>query len=320
MRVSRGAWLAAIGILIAGAPSVWAQAQAQAPAQARPQAPASTPADPHAGHEMEQPTTAAQDNRDSHGGHTFVPSSPDARGGPVELPPFIPTPTDADRLAAFPDVNGHAAHDRRLNYFILLEQAEWHYRDGQGILVVDSTGWVGRDRDRLWFRAGGEGVNGGVGDASVQALYGRQVARWWDIVAGVRQDVRPGPAQSWAALGVQGLAPYWFEVEATAYVSTSGQVQAQFHAAYDLRVTNRWIVQPLADLRLSATSDLERHVDSGLQRTELGVRLRYLVRREFAPYLGVTWPRLYGHGASHAVLRGEPGPGARLVAGARLWF
>lgn len=309
MRAPACAWLAAVALL-AGAP----MARAQAPT------PPSAPADPHAGHVMEQEKPAAPAPGDPHEGHVMTPSPPEERGGPVELPPFIPKPTDEDRRAAFPDVNGHAAHDQKVNYFVLLDQAEWQYRDGQGMLVVDSTGWVGRDRDRLWFRAEGDGVDGGVGDASLQALYGRQVARWWDVVAGMRQDMRPGPAQTWAAIGLQGLAPYWFEVEATAYVSTSGQVQAQFHAEYDLRITNRWIIQPLADLRVSATSDLERHVDAGLSTTEFGLRLRYLVRREFAPYIGVTWPRAYGHAAAHAAMRGEPGSGARLVAGARMWF
>lgn len=280
------------------APAEAGQAQPATPAPASPQAPGGA-ADPHAGHVMEQPATPPPE--------------------PVELPPFIPRPTDEDRKAAFPEVGGHAAHDKKVNYFVLLDQLEWQGpRDG-GRVNVDTTGWIGRDRDRLWFRAEGDGENGAIGEASAHVLYGRQFSRWWDVVAGIRQDARPGPAQTWAAIGVQGLAPYWFEVEATAYVSTSGQVQARFEADYDLRLTNRWILQPLALVELSATSDTERHVEAGLQTTDAGFRLRYLVRREFAPYVGVTWLRRYGDSATHARLNGES-TGARLIAGVRMWF
>lgn len=284
------------------------------------------PDDPHAGHAAQPPSGTPQD--DPHAGHTppGTPPPADPHAGHVmpdgsqELPPFIPRLTDEDRRAAFPDVAGHAAHDRLLNYFVLFDHVEWQDAASGRSLSVDTTGWVGGDRNRLWFRAGGDRESGGSGAASVQALYGRQVARWWDLVAGIRQDIRPGPAQTWAAVGVQGLAPYWFEFEATAYVSTSGQVQARLEADYDLRVTNRLIVQPQAVLRLSGTSDADRQVEPGLSDTDLGFRVRYLIRRELAPYAGVTWTRRYGAAAAHARSHGEAVGGPRVVAGLRMWF
>jgi copper resistance protein B len=258
--------------------------------------------------------------QDPHAGHVMEQAPAPARPEQVELPPFIPRLTDEDRRAAFPDTEGHhAAHDKSLNYFVLLDQFEWQ-GGRENAFNVDTTGWFGRDRDRLWFRAEGDREDGRIGEAHAHVLYGRQIHRWWDVVAGVRQDARPGPSQSWAAFGVQGLAPYWFEVEATAYVSTAGHVQARFEAEYDLRVTNRWIVQPLAELELSATDDPERRVGTGLGRSDIGFRLRYLVRREFAPYAGMTWTRRYGGTADYARSHGEATGAARLVLGVRMWF
>jgi copper resistance protein B len=276
---------------------------------AQPAAPSAPPDDPQAGH-VHEPEGGAQQG-------TQAPAT-----ASQELPPFIPRPTDDDRRAAFPDVEAHhAAHDRAINYFVLVDQFEWQSgRDTDKPLAdLDVTGWVGRDRDRFWFRAEGTAADASVGEAEMHALYGRQFSRWWDVIAGLRQDVEPGPAQTWAAFGVQGLAPYWFEVEATSYVSTDGNVQARFQADYDLRLTNRWIVQPLARVDLAATADAERHVSAGVTSTEFGFRLRYLVKREIAPYVGVTWPRLYGDGAAHALATGATTSGARIVAGMRLW-
>jgi copper resistance protein B len=239
---------------------------------------------------------------------------------PQPLPPFIPQLTDEDRKAAFPDVPDHAVHDRRINSFVLFEQIEGLSNGGGTDFAIDSTGWIGLDRDRFWFRAEGDADDGGVDDAHVHLLYGRQISRWWDVVAGVRQDFRPGPAQTWAAVGIQGLAPYWFEVEATGYVGTGGRTHARFEVEYDLLLTNRLIAQPLAEIELFGKSDPERGVGAGLSTTDVGLRVRYEFRREFAPYVGVVWRNKWGRTADFAAAAGEDTGGARFVTGLRLWF
>jgi copper resistance protein B len=236
------------------------------------------------------------------------------------LPAFIPRLTDAERQAAFPDVEGHTVHDQAVHYFALFDRLEWQGGGDDGGIGLDGKGWIGRDRDRLWFRAEGGTEAGRVGDARAHVLFGRQFSRWWDIVAGIRQDFSPGPAQTWAAVGVQGLAPYWFEIEATAYVGESGRTHARFEVEYELLLTNRLVLQPLLELDLSGKSDPERGIGSGLSSTEAGVRLRYEFRRELAPYAGVTWNRKYGHTADLAEAAGGPASRARLVTGLRLWF
>ena len=160
---------------------------------------------------------------------------------------------------------------------------------------IDSRGWIGRDRDRLWFRAEGDGESGRVGEAQTHVLYGRQFSRWWDLVAGIRQDFRPGPAQTWAAFGVQGLAPYWFEIEATAYVGASGRTHARFEVEYELLLTNRLVLQPLLEAEIVGKSDPETRCGRRPEHhRHAGFRLRYEFRRELAPYVGVTLEQQMG--------------------------
>ena len=235
---------------------------------------------------------------------------------PADLPPI----TDQDRRAAFPEVDGHAAHDRAINYYVLLDQLEWQSGNGGSGVSWDNTGWIGGDRDRFWFRTEGEGEDGQLGSGQVHALYGRAVAPWWDLVAGVRQDVRPGPAQTWAAVGIQGLAPYWFEVEATAYVGADGRTHVRLEAEYELLLTNRLILQPLAEVEIYGKADPERGVGAGLSSLDTGLRLRYELRREFAPYLGLTWKRTFFGTADLAREAGDDVGHVSLAGGLRLWF
>jgi copper resistance protein B len=262
--------------------------------------------DPHAGHKQ-KPKPAE-------------PAQPGAHEGHKTQPPFIPPITDEDRKVAFPDVQGHTVHDEAVNYFVLFDQLEWQFGDGPNAFSLDTRGWIGRDRDRFWFRAEGDGDGNGVEEAQFHVLYGRHFSRWWDFVVGVRQDVRPGPAQTWAAFGIQGLAPYWFEVEATGYVGASGRTHARLEIEYELLLTNRLVLQPLVEVEIFGKSDPERGVGSGVSTTDAGFRLRYEFRREVAPYVGVTWKNKWGKTARFAEAAGDDTGGPRFVTGLRLWF
>lgn len=232
----------------------------------------------------------------------------------------IPQITDEDRKAAFPPVKGHSVHDRGIHHLVLFDQLEWQSAEGGTGGVWDTQGWVGGDINRLWFRTEGGGEDGRLDEAHFHALYGRAVARWWDVVVGVRQDLRPGPAQTWAAVGIQGLAPYWFEVQVTAYIGPSGRTHARVETEYELLLTNRLVLQPLVEVEAYGESDRERGIGAGLSTIETGVRVRYEVRREFAPYVGVVWERKLFGTADRAREAGEGVGGARLALGARLWF
>ncbi|MPZ20775.1 MAG: copper resistance protein CopB [Luteitalea sp.] len=235
------------------------------------------------------------------------------------LPPNVPPLTDADREAAFPDVQGHKTLDNALNYFLLFDQLEGLAGGDQAAGSWDTKGWIGWDRDRFWFRTEGEGEGGRLGKAEAHLLYGRAIARWWDVVAGIRQDFEPGPAQTWAAIGIQGLAPYWFEVEATAYVGASGRTRFRLETEYELLLTNRLILQPLVEVNFAGKSDPERGIGAGLSTAEAGLRLRYEVRRELAPYIGVVWNRKFFGTADYAEAANEETRGVRFIFGVRFW-
>jgi copper resistance protein B len=232
----------------------------------------------------------------------------------------VPPLTDADRTAAFPDVKGHAVHDNMINSFVLFDQLEWQAGNTGKGANWDNSGWIGGDLNRFWFRTEGEGEGGRLDTAYAHALYGRAIARWWDLVAGVRQDFRPGPAQTWAAIGIQGLAPEWFEVEATAYVGASGRTQVRFETEYELLLTNRVVLQPLAEFDIYGKADPERGVGAGLSTADAGIRVRYAFRREFAPYVGVVWSRKFFGTADLAEAAGEQTGGMRASVGLRFWF
>lgn len=290
----------------------------------------------HAGMAVEQPTAPAMDH--SAMDHSQMkpagmaakqPAVPamdhskmnhPAPGATAESRTPIPVLTDADRAAAFPDVHGHKMHDNAINSLLLFDQLEYQSADEGSVLAWDASGWVGGDIDRLWWRSEGERTNGVTESAEVQAFWGHAIGPWWESVLGVRQDFKPGSPQTWAAFGVQGMPLYGLETEATAYLGENGQSAARLGGEYDILLTNRLILQPRAEANFYAKNDPDRGVGSGLADTELGLRLRYEVVRQFAPYIGVSWGKLYGNSADYAREEGGDSSEARFVAGVRMWF
>ena len=247
-------------------------------------------------------------------------ATPPDPAAPVQRQYEPPPLTDEDRQAAFPDVGGHATHDDAVHALVLFDRFEWQSVVGASGVKWDNQTWVGRDRDRLWIRSEGRSANGSIEEADAHVLYGRMVARWWDVVAGIRQDVRPGTGRTWAALGIQGLAPYWFDVEATAYVGEGWPTALRLDGEYELRVTQRLILQPRLELNAYGKPNPARGIGVGVSSAEPGLRLRYEVRRELAPYMGLAWEHKFGGTADFAQAAGEVGSGVRFVSGLRWWF
>jgi len=231
----------------------------------------------------------------------------------------IPPVSDADRAAAFPELARPMQHASPLNRYVLLDQLEWQDAAG-GAQAWDAKSWIGTDLDRLWLRTEGEREDGRTEAAFAEALYGRAITPWWDLLVGVRNDFRPGPERTWAAIGVQGLAPYKFDIEATAYIGESGRSHARVEVEYELLLGNRLILQPQLEAELYGENDRRRRIGAGLSSVEIGLRLRYEFRREFAPYLGVVWSRKFGDSADFTRADGERVEDTRLVAGIRIWF
>jgi copper resistance protein B len=231
----------------------------------------------------------------------------------------IPPITDADREAAKPPAHGHH-HGNGVFSYLLFDRLEgWDADPGTGQAWA-AQGWIGTDMHKLWLRSEGERVDGHTESADVEVLYGRPIARWWDLVAGVRHDIAPGRDQNFAALGVAGVAPYKFEVEATVYLGTSGQTAARVEAEYELLLTNRLILQPVIEAEWHGKRDAPRGIGAGLGKVETGLRLRYEFTRRFAPYVGLVHERSFGETADLGRDEGEASRDTRVVAGVRIWF
>lgn len=232
----------------------------------------------------------------------------------------IPPVTQADRDAAFPALHAHHQHGTSLQRYWLLDRLEASDADDGTALGWDATAWMGGDLQRVWLRSEGEAVAGRIEHGDMELLYGRSVRRWWDVLAGLRQDVGEGPSRTWAAFGVQGLAPYKFEVAATAYIGQGGRTALRAEAEYDTLLTNRLILQWRAEANAYGKDDPLVGIGAGLSTVEFGARLRYEVTRQFAPYIGIEHDRGFGNTAE---LRRNAGNGAgdtRIVAGVRVWF
>ncbi len=175
----------------------------------------------------------------------------------------------------------------------------FHGSDANG-QAWEVEGWYGNDVNKLWLRSEGERSGGALEDANLEAFWNRTITAFWSTQLGVRHDFGEGPSRTWAAVGVQGLAPYWFELEATAYTGAAGRTAARVRAHYELLLTQRLILQPEAEINLYGQNDPARHIGNGLSDVQFGLRLRYEISRQFAPYIGVNWIRRVGTTADYA--------------------
>lgn len=203
----------------------------------------------------------------------------------------------------------------------ILEVAEVRLRRGGENYRWNGSFWFGGDRNRLVLKSEGEGRFGDrVDDAEVQALYSRALDAYWNLQAGLRQDVGAGPGRTHAAFGIEGLAPYWTHIDAAAFVSEKGDLTGRIEASWDQRITQRLVLQPRAEIALSAQDVPSARLGGGLSSAELGLRLRYEFRRELAPYAGLVWERRVGRTADFARAHGDDVGGLRVAFGVRAWF
>jgi len=269
----------------------------------------------------------------------------DQPAGSYEAPPV----TDDDRAAAFPDLGaGHVQHaklDDPLNKLVLLDHLEWQRLQSGDLRRWDLSTWIGNSLTKVWIHTQGEvrrdglvrrfvqpaaatprhivpaGVTGPVTHAEVEVLWGNSFARWWDFVAGARGDWEPGPTQyHWAAFGVRGTTPYRVDLEATAYLREGGRTAFRVHTHYEVLLTNRLILQPQVEVNWYGQRDAALGLGTGIAEAEVGLRLRYEMKREVAPYVGLVSERMLGDTAEFARAAGRVPSDMRFVAGIRLRF
>jgi copper resistance protein B len=241
-------------------------------------------------------------------------------------PPPIPTDHAADRSFP-PDVMARTRHqfDREQGgqtfAKVMVNLAEYQARKGRDGYEWNGEAWYGGDINRLWLKSEGDGTFGkGVERAEAQALYSRAIGPYFNLQAGLRYDFKPNPSRAYATVGVEGLAPGMFDVEGALFLSNKGELMARTEAWYDQRITQRLILQPRAELNFAAQDSRSIGVGSGLSDAELGLRLRYDIRREFAPYVGVQYSRAFGKTRHYRRDAGEDAGGWEFLAGIRAWF
>jgi copper resistance protein B len=245
-----------------------------------------------------------------------TPPPPEAGSGPPRAADAI---WGAEAMAASRDVLRREHGDFSV-FWLQGDRLETQVRAGRNAYLWDMQGYYGGPTTRLWFKSEGEGLFGAAPDeAEVQALYAKAIAPFWDLQAGVRQDLT-GPDTTHAVIGLQGLAPYRFEIDAALFVSHRGDLTARIEAEVDQRITQRLILQPRIEIGLSAQDMPALGIGSGLDRIEAGARLRYELRREFAPYIGIEQSWRTGRSADFARARGEDPSASSFLAGIRFWF
>ena len=242
------------------------------------------------------------------------PTESEQRHVPPEPPQFMLPHLSDETMIELMEMDDAAKFGK-----VLLDQVEWQRTNGHDVLAWDAQAWYGGDYHKLWMKTEGERA-GGERAGNAELLWDRVVARWWDIQVGARHDFGSGPARTWAAVGVQGLAPQWFEIEATLYVGEQGRSAARFVGEYELLLTQRWVLQPKVELNWYGRQDPANGIGSGFSAAEAGLRLRYEIRREFAPYAGITWTRHFGNTAQLTRAAGEEARDVQFVAGLRIWF
>jgi len=255
-------------------------------------------------------------------------------GEAVADPPVAPPPAAAlsgpDHAADTVFPADRMVYARRLlrdehgsirTHLVLIDELEVRIQNGRDGYAWDAQAWYGGAINRLWMKTSGEGTFGSSPEqAEVQALWSRALDPWFNLQAGVRYDFRPDPERGYLVLGIQGLAPYWFEVDGAFFLSEKGDLSARFEGEYDLLITQRLILQPRIDLDFALQDVPEIGIGAGLSSAEAGLRLRYEFVPEFAPYVGVNYSREFGDTARFSRAAGENVGGWSLVLGVRTWF
>lgn len=272
------------------------------------------PADPHAEHRQASPPSQTSEH-DAHAQHrSQEPTESERAHVPPDPPALVLGPMSNARMIELMQMEDDAPLG-----MVRIDQLEAFSSDDDDGIAWEAHAWYGGDYDKLWLKTEGERISGET-TARAELLWDRIVSPWWSLQLGVRHDFHEGPSRTWAAIGMQGLAPQFMEVEATLYVGEAGRTAARLSAERDLLITQRLVLQPQAELNAYGKDDAANGIGSGLSDVKVGVRLRYELIREIAPYVGVQWKGKLGETADFSRAAGHETDELSFVAGVRAWF
>ena len=279
----------------------------------------------HGEHEVRGQRPAEEEDSAAHASHDVqgpgnepaaAPPPPAALSGPRNAADTLFDPVEmAEARRQLRAEEGAAIHS-----FLLVDRLEAAFGDGDEAYNWDGQGWYGGDLHKLWLKSEGEYEEGSLQSAEIQALYSRAVTAFFDAQFGIRQDWRPEPERSYLVAGLHGLLPYVFELDAQLFLSDEGDLSGRLETEYDLQVTQRLVLQPRVEVEFAAQAVPELRTGSGLTSIEAGLRLRYEIRREFAPYFGIAWERKTGGTADFVRASGQDPDTVAAILGARFWF
>ncbi len=297
--------------------------------QAKIEVPPPAEPDPHAGHDMGNMQEVPAESADPHAGHDMsaMPADESAESEVGDASAPAPPGDHAADAIFGGDVMAQSRKELAnevggMGYsLVMLDLAEVGFQKGRETYRFEGEAFTGGNINRFGVKFEGEGAFGErIDDLELQALYSRAIAPYWNLQAGVRYDIKPDPSRTYAVLGVEGMAPYWFKINAATFLSNKGEVRARLEGSYDLRLTQSLILQPRIEANLSFQDIPAIGIGSGLSDFETGLRLRYEIKQEFAPYIGVEWRKQTGDTARFARLAGDDPDTLSVVAGVRIWF
>ncbi len=202
----------------------------------------------------------------------------------------------------------------------VMGEVEMRSTNGDNPRVWNIDAWVGQDLNKLWIKAEGERVGSNTEQSELQLLYSKAVAPFWDLQFGVKKDFNPKPSRNWGVIAAKGLAPYLFEIDASLFIGESGQSAVRLDAEYEYMLSQKLIISPEIEINIFGKDDELTGTGKGLSTVEAGLRLRYEITREFAPYIGINWEKKYGNTADFSTTEGENIEDTQLVVGVRFWF
>lgn len=211
-------------------------------------------------------------------------------------------------------------HDDPLRGMFTMDRLERSTSGAERTWTWEADGWVGYDLRKLWLKTEGEYVDRRTEEAEVQLLFSHAIAPYWDVQVGWRTDFEPDPERNWLALGLQGIAPWWFEVDTAAYIGESGRIHLRAEADYEVLLTRQWVLVPRLEANWYSKRDPDLAVGDGLARVEGGLRLRYHFAREFAPYIGIRGFKLHGATARFGGARDQESDDMHFLLGIHFWF
>ncbi|MBA5249401.1 MAG: copper resistance protein B [Gammaproteobacteria bacterium] len=202
----------------------------------------------------------------------------------------------------------------------VMGEVELRSTNGANPRTWNIDAWVGQDLNKFWIKTKGEKVAGDTEKSELQLLYSKAVDPYWDIQFGVKKDIQPKPSRNWAVIGLKGLTPYLFEMDVALFIGESGRAAIGLDVEYEYMFSQKLILSPEVEMSIFAKDDELTGTGKGLSSIEAGLRLRYEISREFAPYIGINWEKKYGNTADFARDENEDIEDAQIVVGVRFWF